>query len=277
MSYVTVGTENSTTIDLYYEDHGAGQPIVLIHGFPFSGRAWEKQTPVLLDAGHRVVTYDRRGFGRSSQPATGYDYDTFAADLETLLTTLDLSGVVLVGHSMGTGEIARYLGTYGSERVSKAVFVSPIPPFLLQTADHPDGVPQGVFDGIQASIRHDRMAYLTDFLDAFYNPDVFLGSRVSEQVVRENWNAGTAASPIGTLACVSAWLTDFRPDMPRVDVPSLVIHGTEDRILPVSATGGTYLHEALADSELLLVEGAPHGVIWTHAEVVNRAMLAFLG
>src|SRR5437868_6436370 len=148
MPYVNVGAENSGRIDLYYEDHGAGSPVVLIHGYPLNGHSWEMQVPVLLDAGHRVITYDRRGFGDSSQPTVGYDYDTFAADLNALMEKLDLRGDTLVGFSMGTGEVTRYLGRYGSARVSKAVLLGPIPPFLLQTSDNPQGVPQSVFDGL---------------------------------------------------------------------------------------------------------------------------------
>ena len=276
MPLVTVGHENSAAIDLHYEDHGSGRPIVLIHGFPLSGRSWEKQVPVLLEAGFRVVAYDRRGFGQSSQPTTGYDYDTFAADLDTLLTTLDLRDATLVGFSMGTGEVARYLGTYGSGRISQAAFLAAIPPFLLQTPDNPDGVPQSVFDGIMDAIRTDRFAYLTSFYEAFYNLDEFLGDRISEEVVRDSWNVAAGASPLGSLQCVPTWLTDFRPDLARIDVPSLVLHGTADRILPISATGGPRLAQALPGSTLVVVEGAPHGLLWTHAEDVNRALLDFV-
>ena len=277
MSYINVGTENTTDINLYYEDHGAGNPIVLIHGFPFSGRAWERQMPALLAQGFRVITYDRRGFGKSSQPTTGYNYDTFAADLDKVLTTLDVTDAVLVGHSMGTGEIARYLGNYGSERISKVVFISPIPPFLLKTDDNPTGVDGSVFDGIKAAIKADRISYLDDFLTAFYNPDVFLGKGVSQRTIDENWNAGTVASPLGTLYCVDTWLEDFRGDLPRVDVPALIIHGSDDRILPATSTGGEFLQQAIAGSELFMVDGAPHGVLWTHADEVNERMLSFLG
>lgn len=277
MAFLKVGTENTTDIDLYYEDHGAGQPVVLIHGFPFSGRAWERQTPALLDAGFRVITYDRRGFGKSSQPTIGYDYDTFAADLDKVLTSLELTDAVLVGHSMGTGEIARYLGKYGSERISKVVFISPIPPFLLKTDDNLTGVDQNVFDGIKAAIVADRAVYLDAFLDAFYNGKTFIGNGLSERNLDENWSSGITASPVGTLLCVDAWLTDFRGDLPRVDVPALIIHGTEDNILPASSTGGEFLHSAIAGSELFMVEGAPHGVLWTHADAVNERILAFLG
>jgi pimeloyl-ACP methyl ester carboxylesterase len=276
MSSVTVGRENSGSIDLYYEDHGSGRPVVLIHGWPLSGASWEKQVAALLPAGLRVVTYDRRGFGQSSKPTKGYDYDTFADDLHKLLTHLDLHDVTLVGFSMGTGEVARYLGAYGSKRVRSAVFLAPVPPFLLKTPDNPGGVDGGVFEAIKQSIVADRPAYLARFLADFYNVDVFGGERVSEQAVQLGWNVAAGASPKGTLDCVSAWTTDFRNDLRRVDVPALVVHGNADRILPFAATG-VPLHERLRGSRLVVVEGGPHGFIWTHAEQVNRELLAFLG
>lgn len=275
MSFISVGEENSKSIELYYEDHGSGRPVVLIHGYPLSGRSWEKQTLALLDAGYRVVTYDRRGFGDSSQPASGYDYDTFAADLNQLLTNLDLRDIALVGFSMGGGEVARYLGTYGSDRVTKAVFASGVPPFLLKTPDNPEGVDGSVFDQIQHSIKTDRLAYLTAFFSDFYNLDVFLGDRISEEVVRDSWNIGSGASPRGTYECVTSWGTDFRADLARVDVPTLVLHGDADRILPIAATGHR-THAAIKGSRMVVVEGAPHGMCWTHADEVSRALLDFL-
>ncbi|GAC1393838.1 MAG: bromoperoxidase [Ktedonobacteraceae bacterium] len=275
MPSISVGKENSGSIDLYYEDHGSGRPIVLIHGFPLSGAAWEKQVSALLKAGYRTITYDRRGFGKSSQPASGYDYDTFTADLHTLMTQLDLRDATLVGHSMGTGEVARYLGTYGADRVKQAVFVAPIPPFLLKTNDNPEGVDGSIFDGIIQSIATDRPAYQTQFLKDFYNLDVTLGKRVSEEVVRSNWNVAVGASAIGTAACVPTWLTDFRKDLPRITVPSLILHGDADRILPLPATGKR-LHEAVQGSQLVVLKDGPHGIPWTHAEEVNRALLDFL-
>lgn len=275
MPYVNVGKENSGAIELYYEDHGSGKPVVLIHGFPLSGAAWEKEVTALLKAGYRTIAYDRRGFGRSSQPAVGYDYDTFAADLNKLMTELDLREATLVGHSMGTGEVARYISTFGSDRVSKAVFVSPIPPFLLKTDDNPEGVDGSIFDGILQSVAKDRLAYLTQFLQGFYNLDVTLGKRVSEEVVRANWNTAADASAIATAACVPTWLTDFRKDLPRITVPSLIIHGDADRVLPFEATGKR-LHEALKGSQLLVLEGGSHGLPWTHGEEINRALLDFL-
>jgi non-heme chloroperoxidase len=211
MPYITVGKENSATIDLYYEDHGSGRPVVLIHGFPLSGSAWERQVRALLKAGYRTITYDRRGFGHSSQPALGYDYDTFAADLHTLMTQLDLREATLVGHSMGTGEVAHYLGTYGSDRVQQAVFVAPIPPFLLKRDDNPEGVDGSVFDAIMQSVTADRFVYLTQFFADFYNLDVTLGKLVSEEVVRANWNVAAGASAVGTAACIPTLIIQGMP------------------------------------------------------------------
>ena len=275
MPYVTVGKENSGNIDLYYEDHGAGRPVVLIHGWPLSSKSWEKQVPALIDAGYRVVAYDRRGFGNSAKPAFGYDYDTLAEDLHKLMTELDLTGATLVGFSMGGGEVARYLGTYGSDRVDSAVFISAIPPFLLKTAENPEGVDGSVFDGIMESIIADRPAFLSGFFSEFYNVDVLGGDRISDEVVRFSWNIAATASPRGTLDSVSAWLTDFRGDLRSIDVPVLVIHGDADRIVPFTASGKR-IPGLIRESRLVVVEGGPHGIIWTHAGRVNRELLDFL-
>jgi len=275
MPYVTVGKENSGTIDLYYEDHGAGRPVVLIHGWPLSSKSWEKQVPALIDAGYRVVAYDRRGFGNSAKPAFGYDYDTLAEDLHKLMTELDLTGATLVGFSMGGGEVARYLGTYGSDRVDSAVFISAIPPFLLKTAENPEGVDGSVFDGIMESIIADRPAFLSGFFSEFYNVDVLGGDRISDEVVRFSWNIAATASPRGTLDSVSAWLTDFRGDLRSIDVPVLVIHGDADRIVPFAASGKR-IPGLIRESRLVVVEDGPHGIIWTHAGRVNRELLDFL-
>jgi pimeloyl-ACP methyl ester carboxylesterase len=275
MPYINVGQENSGKIDLYYEDHGSGKPVVLIHGWPLSGRSWEKQTSALLEAGYRVITYDRRGFGASSKPTFGYDYDTLAADLNEVLTTLDLRDAAIVGFSMGGGEVARYLSVNGSERVSKAVFLAAIPPFLLKTSDNPEGADGALFEGIKKAIVADRPAFLSKFLADFYNVDVLGGKRISEQVVQLSWNIAAGASPKGTLDCVSAWLTDFRNDLKKINVPTLVIHGDADRILPIAITGKR-THEAVKGSRLVAVQGGPHGLIWTHAEIVNRELLDFL-
>ena len=275
MNYLTVGKENSCNIDLYYEDHGSGKPVVLIHGWPLSSASWEKQLPALLRAGHRVITYDRRGFGNSSRPTTGYDYDTLADDLHQLMTKLDLREATLVGFSMGGGEVARYLGRYGTERVKKAVFMAAITPFLLKSSDNPAGVDISVFDGIKQAILADRPAFLTSFLSNFYNLHAFGGKKVSDEAVRLSWNIAAGASPKGTLDCVQAWLTDFRDDLIRIELPTLVMHGDDDRILPFAATGSR-THEAVKGSRMMVVAGAPHGLNWTHAEEVNRELLAFL-
>jgi len=275
MPFVKVGTENSADIEIYYEDHGAGQPVVLIHGYPLSGRAWDKQVPVLLEAGRRVITYDRRGFGRSSQPASGYDYDTFAADLDTLLEHLDLYGAVLAGHSMGTGEVTRYLGSYGSARVAKGVLVSPIPPYLQQASDNPDGVPQALFDGFAQAAQADTPAWMKGFLDNFYNADTLRGTLVSDQAYQTSWNLAVTASATAAVACISTWTTDFRDDLPKIDVPMLVIHGDADQVLPLDKTASR-LPGLIKDMHLVVVEGAPHAIAWTHAGQVNTALLDFL-
>lgn len=276
MPFITVGTENTTDIDLYYEDHGSGQPVVLIHGYPLDGHSWEKQSAALLASGYRVITYDRRGFGRSSQPTIGYDYDTFAHDLKVVLDTLDLNDVVLVGFSMGTGEVARYVGTYGSARIAKVAFLASLEPFLLRTDDNPTGVPQEVFDGISAAVTADRYAYFTEFYKNFYNTDETLGSRLSEEALRNSWNVAAGASWFASSAAVPTWLTDFREDIPKIDVPALILHGTADNILPIDATGRPF-HELLPKASYVEVDGAPHGLLWTHADEVNEALLTFLG
>jgi len=276
MAKVTVGQENTDDIEIYYEDHGTGQPVVLIHGYPLDGHSWEKQERVLLEAGYRVITYDRRGFGQSSQPTIGYEYDTFAADLNTLLGHLELNDVVLVGFSMGTGEVTRYLGTYGSGRVSKAVLMGAIPPFLLKTADNPEGVDQSVFDGIKAAVVKDRPAYFKDFLDNFYNVDVLRPERISEQAWQNSFITAVGASAYAAYACVDTWLTDFRADLPKIDVPVLLIHGDADRILPYASTAAR-LPGLIKDLTFVTVEGGPHNIAWTFPDVVNPALLAFLG
>lgn len=276
MPYTSVGKENSGPIDLYYEDHGSGPPVVLIHGYPLSGRAWDKQVPVLLGNGNRVITYDRRGFGKSSQPTTGYDYDTFANDLRTLLETLDLRDVTLVGHSMGTGEVTRYLGRFGSARVARGVLVSPIPPFLLQTPDNPEGLPASLFDGFMRDARQDAPAWMKGFLDNFYNIDKFRGTLVSDQAYQASWNIAATASATAAVACIPTWETDFRADLPKIDVPMLVIQGDDDRILPYPKTGER-LRGLIRNLQMVVIPGGPHAIAWTHAGQVNSALLNFLG
>ena len=277
MGRITVGTENSTDIELHYEDKGAGQPVVLIHGYPLDGNSWEGQLPALLDAGYRVVTYDRRGFGKSSQPSTGYDYDTFAADLNTVMETLDLRDAILVGFSMGTGEVARYLSTYGSDRVAKAAFLASLEPYLAVTADNPDGAaPLSFFEGIAETVKKDRYAFFTDFYADFFNLDENLGTRVSEEAVRNAWNVAAGAGSIASAAAPLTWPTDFRADIPRIDVPTLIVHGTADRTLPIDATGRRFA-AALPTAEYVEIDGAPHGLLTTHTAEVNKIVLDFLG
>jgi pimeloyl-ACP methyl ester carboxylesterase len=275
MSYIDVGKENSTSIHLYYEDHGSGQPIVLIHGYPLSSASWEKQTPALLDAGYRVIAYDRRGFGKSSQPTSGYNYDRFAEDLHEVVQHLKLRDFVLVGFSMGGGEVARYIGKYGSKGVSKAVIIGGIPPYLLKTDDNPEGVDGAVFEGIQKAVAADRYAFFTGFFKNFYNTDVHLGKRISEEAVRASWNVACISSAFASAACVPTWHEDFRKDVEKIDVPTLVIHGDSDRIVPLSAAGERTA-KLVKGAELVVIKDGPHNVAWTHAEEVNGALLQFL-
>src|SRR5438132_3247027 len=274
-NFIAVGSENSKSIELYYEDLGSGQPVVLIHGWPLNGASWEKQTAALLAAGHRVITYDRRGFGRSSQPAVGCNYDTFASDLNTVLTSLSLTDVCLAGFSMGTGEVTRYIGKYGTKRVRKAVLIGTLGPYLVKASDNPDGVDASVFDGLKAAIKADRPTTLLDFLHNFYNYDVLGGKLVSERVVEDNWNVAVGASATGTLACVDSWIEDFRKDIVRNDVPTLLLHGDADRILPPDATSRRQA-KMIKNVKFVELKNGPHGVLWTHAEQVNHELVDFL-
>ena len=278
MAFINVGTENSTPIDVYYEDHGTGQPVVLIHGYPLDGNSWERQAAALLDAGYRVITYDRRGFGQSSKPATGYDYDTFASDLNSVLTELDLGDVVLVGFSRGTGELARCAAKYGTDRIAKFAFLASLEPFLLQTEDNPTGVPQSVFDGISAAARGDRFAWFDNFYKDFYNLDENLGTRISEAAVRNSWNVAAGSAPVAAYAVVPTWIEDFRDDVQKVrqsGKPTLILHGTKDNILPIDSTGREFT-KAFPEAEYVEIEGAPHGLLWTHFQEVNDVLLPFV-
>ena len=275
MPRITVGTEKDQPVELHYQDSGTGRPVVLIHGWPLSGASWEAQVPALVAAGYRVIAIDRRGFGDSSQPTTGYDYDTFAADLNTVLEILDLRDVVLVGFSMGTGEIARYLGNYGSKRVAKAAFLASLEPFLLQTEDNPLGVPQSVFDGIFEAASADRFTWFDSFYKNFYNTDETLGTRLSDAALRNSWNVAAGSSWFAASAAVPTWYEDFRGDIPKIDVPTLIVHGTKDNVLPIDATGRPFA-KLLPGADYVEIEGAPHGILWTHATEVNEALLAFL-
>lgn len=274
MAYITVGKQNSTDIELYYEDHGTGQPVLLIHGYPLDGHSWERQTRELLGAGYRVITYDRRGFEQSSKVTAGYNYDTFAADLNTVLETLDLNDVVLIGFSMGTGELARYVSRYGHARIAKLAFLASLEPFLVDS----DGVPQQVFDDIVTQAKDDRFAWFTNFFANFYNLDENLGSRISQESVTASWNTAARSAPVAAYAVVPAWIENFRGDVEAVRAsgkPALILHGTKDNILPIDVTARKF-RLALPDAEYVEVEGAPHGLIWTHAQEVNAALLAFI-
>jgi non-heme chloroperoxidase len=275
MGTVTVGQENSTPIDLYFEDLGSGDPVVLLSGWPLDSRSWEPQVHPLLQAGHRVIAYDRRGFGRSSRPSTGYDFDTLAGDLDALLRELDLEDVTLVGFSLGTGELARYIGTHGTQRLKACVFIESLAPSFVKSDANPAGVDEAGVAAVQQAILDDRFAWLTGLLGDFLNLDEYLGKRVSEETVRNAWNAGAEASPIATWACVPGWLDDFAEDIKRIDVPTLILHGTADRVLAIDGHGRR-LHAALPESHYVEIEGGPHVMCVSHAAEVNRELLAFL-
>lgn len=275
MPYVTVGRENSGDIHIYYEDHGAGKPIVLVHGYPLSGRAWEKQVPALLEAGYRVITHDRRGFGQSSQPYSGYDADTFSDDLHKLVTQLDLHDFALGGHSMGGEEVARYLGKYGTKSVTKAIFISAVPPYLRKAADNPDGLDTSIFEGLKKVAVADRPALLKQFVLNFYNYETLKGKLVSEEAMLSSWLIAVGCSPKGALDCIDTWGTDFREDLKRIDIPTLVIHGDADQIVPF-ASSGKRMPEFIKNCKVVVVQGGPHGIAWTHSDIVNRELLNFL-
>jgi non-heme chloroperoxidase len=275
MGTVVVGQENSTPIELYFEDHGDGPAVVLLHGWPVDSRSWEPQLYPLLAAGYRVITYDRRGFGRSSRPTAGYDFDTLAADLHALLEHLDLRGATVIGFSLGTGELARYIGRYGTGRLGAAVFIESLAPSFAKSADNPSGVDEAGVAAVQKAILDDRFAWLTGLLNDFLNLEDYLGKRVSEETVRAIWNQGSEAAPYATWACPPGWLDDFTDDITRIDVPTLVIHGTADRILPIDGQGRR-LHAALPDARYVEIDGGPHVVCVSHAEEVNRELLTFL-
>jgi non-heme chloroperoxidase len=276
MGYVTVGTENSTDIELYYEDHGSGQPVVLIHGYPLDGSSWEKQTAVLLEAGKRVITYDRRGFGKSDRPTSGHDYDTYAADLSALVAALDLQDAVLVGFSMGSGEVVSYISRYGTHRVAKAVFIGALQPFMLKTDDNPSGgLTQEAVDGMLDTIKADRYAFFTGFLQNFYKTDENLGTRISEEALRNSWQLAANMSPYTSVWAVATWFHDWRADIDKIDVPTLILHGTGDLNVPIDITSRV-LAKLLPNATYIEIEGAPHGMPWTHGEEINKALLEFL-
>ena len=275
MPKLAVGSENGAPIELHYEDYGLGKPVVLIHGWPLSGRSWENQLPALRGAGYRVITYDRRGFGDSSQPWEGYDYDTFTADLNSLLEHLDLREATLVGFSMGGGEVVRYLSTYGTDRVAKAVLAAAVPPYLYKSADNPDGgLDDETIAGFQAAVTADRLAFLEEFTANFFKAGRKL--KVSEAQRQYAQDIAAFASPKGTLDCITAWgRTDFRGDVDKATVPVLIVHGDSDGIVPIEVSGRRAA-EAIAGSELVVIKGGPHGINTSHAKEFNQALLDFL-
>jgi non-heme chloroperoxidase len=275
MGTITVGQENSTPIDLYYEDHGTGPAVVLLAGWPLDSRSWEPQLYPLLAAGYRVITYDRRGFGQSSRPTSGYDFDTLAADLDALLTQLDLHDATVIGFSLGTGELVRYIGTHGTDRLRSAVIIETLAPSFAKSVDNPTGVDAAGVAGVQQAILKDRYAWLTGLFGDLFNLDVNLGTRISEETVRANWDAAAGASPYATWACPPGWLEDFAGDIKRIDIPTLILHGTADRILPIDGQGRK-LHAALPEAKYVEIEGGPHVMCVTHAAEVNQELLAFL-
>ncbi len=275
MPLLTVTKDAKIPVELHYEDHGVGKPVVLIHGWPLSGRAWEPQVPALVAAGHRVITYDRRGFGGSSQPFTGYDYDTFAADLDALMRHLDLKEATLVGFSMGGGEVVRYLARYGTDRVKKAVLASAVPPYLLKSTDNPDGgLDEATIASFESAVKGDRLAFLEQFTTNFFSAGKEL--KVSEAQVKYARDLAAFASPKGTLDCIAAFArTDFRDDLKKVTVPTLVIHGDADGIVPFEVSGKRSA-AAIAGAKLVVIKGGPHGINASHAAEFNQALLAFL-
>ncbi len=275
MPYVTVGQENSGDIRIYYEDHGAGPAVVLVHGYLADAQSWEKQETALLTAGYRVIAYDRRGSGSSSRPAGGYDYDTLAADLKSLLEKLDLRDSVLVGACSGTGEVTRYLGSYGQRRVRAAALLAPVPPGLLRPDTDPDGTDPSALEDFLAELAADRPAAVKSYLDLYYNLDLLGGSRVSDQAWQNSFHVAIRVSPAAARGCAAAWREDFRADLARISIPVLIVQGGRDRVMPPPAAG-TRLADMLADARLVVIPEGPRAIIWTHAAEVNQALLSFL-
>ena len=275
MGKFAVDAENGLPIELHYTDQGEGQPVVLLHGWPLSGRSWEAQVPALIDAGYRVIAYDRRGFGQSSQPWKGYDYDTFANDLAQLMNHLDLSDAVLIGFSMGGGEVVRYLRNHGHDRVSKIVLASAVTPFLFKTPDNPDGgLDEEFVQGMLKSVAEDRMAFLDEFLTNFFSANGEL--KISPQQKAYAVSLAAMASPKGTAECINAWgRTDFRNDLAAVELPTLVIHGDADAIVPIEVSGNRTA-SSIKDAQLVVINDAPHGLLVSHAKEWNEAVIGFL-
>ncbi len=276
MSFIeTTSKEKGKHINLYYEDYGEGIPVILIHGWPLSHRMWEYQINSIVEAGFRCIAYDRRGFGDSDKPWTNYDYNTLAKDLEDIITKLELSEVTIIGFSMGGGEVARYIGNYGTSKLSKAALISAVPPFMLKTEDNPEGLEKEVFEGFKKEIKKDRPSFLQGFGKQFVNFDK-VGDRISQEMADYYWSIACKASPNATLDCIDSFgLTDFREDLEKFDIPTLVVHGDADQIVPIEISGKKSA-ELIANSEYHVVEEAPHGLVLTHTAEFNKILLDFL-
>lgn len=277
MSYLnTTSSENGESIQLYYEQYGEGQPVILIHGWPLSHQMWEYQIQEIVAAGFQVVAYDRRGFGQSSKPFSGYDYDTLAKDLHDLITGLNLKNVILAGFSMGGGEVARYIGNYGTDNVAKAALISSIVPYMKKASDNPEGVPEETFEEFKANVKADRLGFLKGFGNNFVNYEDNKDN-ISEAQLHYNWTLAAGASPKGTLDCIDSFgKTDFRKDVKKFDIPTLIIHGDADEVVPIE-TSGKAAAKLLPESTFKIIKGAPHGLIFTHTKEVNTTLLEFLG
>jgi len=274
MPYITVDSHKSENIRIYYESHGGGRPVVLVAAWPLTGDEWEKQTYALVRAGCRAIHYDRRGFGRSNRPSSGYDLETLVSDLHHLFEKLDLRDAILVGHSMGGAEVARYLSTHPNGRVRQAIYVAAVNPYLLKMPDNPEGLAGSIFEGIQAALLADRPATIAGALSGFYNGGKLPSTVIGKEKLSADFIAASQASPIATHDCVPVWLTDLRQDHEAIAIPTLVIHGTDDPGAPIEITGArTALYP---NSTLVAIQGAPHGLNWTHADQVNRAMIEFI-
>ena len=276
MSFIeTTSTEKGKNLQLYYEDYGEGQPVILIHGWPLSGQMWEYQVEEIVNAGYMCITYDRRGFGKSDRPWSGYDYDTLAKDLNDLITKLGLTDAIIVGFSMGGGEVARYIGNYGTSKLAKAALVSAVPPFMLKTDDNPEGLERDVFEGFKKEIRKDRPGFLAGFGKKFLNFEDHTDT-ISEDLAHFYWSIACSASPKATVDCVDSFgLTDFREDLKKIDIPILVIHGDADQIVPLELSGKKS-NEILSQSTYEVIPDAPHGLVLTHTRKFNDLLLKFL-